>query len=133
MVLEHSVVGYLKALHVATYIVKIHVTIPGLGARKKLRVNSEREVESFDEQGRSVTRLKGVAMSLLLGTMARRVFPGLKAFCKVTSLECTTCRDTQHRLKKKEKKKKDERSTAVAARFLQLINTYDSLSGLLRR
>lgn len=73
MVLKHPIVEYLKPLHVTTYIIKIHVTIP-VGSAKKLCVNSEREAESFDEQRRFVTRLKGVAMSLLLGTMVRRVF-----------------------------------------------------------
>lgn len=73
-----------------------------LVARKKLRVNSEREVESFDEQGRFVTRLKGVLSDVLITWHdGPTSLPRLKAFCKVTSLECTTCRDAPP-FKKKE-------------------------------
>jgi len=74
-----------------TYILKIHVTVP-VGSSKKLRVNSEREVESFDEQGRSdkVERCCDVLITWHDGPTS---LPRLKAFCKVTLLGCTTCRD----------------------------------------
>jgi len=100
-----------------------------LVARKKLRVNSEREVESFDEQGRSdkVERCCDVLITWHDGPTS---LPRLKAFCKVTLLGCTTYRDAPPF------KKETDSGSRLSARFLQrslaLMIYYESYGSLTR-